>query len=295
MRELALPRLAERTTIRLGGHALAELTLECREDALRVPERLTALGGQMLVLGAGSNILAQDGELPLVLVRCGLTDGPEIVEDSGEHVLVRAGAAVPLPRLLRFCAANGLGGLEGLTGIPGSVGGAIAMNAGSFGCETCARLERATVFDGLCLREFTRDMFCYGYRHTLFAGKSSGFMVLDGTFSLTRVARDGIAIIMRRNFLKKKSRQPVTAWSAGCVFKNPAPDVSAGKLLDAAGFRGKSLGGMAFSSLHANFLINEGRGTAAAAFALLDMAREAVARKFGITLETEVRILACPF
>ena len=79
------------------------------------------------------------------------------------------------------------------------------------------------------------------------------------------------------------------------MFKNPAPDVSAGKLLDAAGFRGKSLGGMAFSSLHANFLINEGRGTAAAAFALLDMAREAVARKFGITLETEVRILACPF
>lgn len=65
---------------------------------------------------------------------------------------------------------------------------------------------------------------------------------------------------MRHNFLKKKSKQPVTAWSAGCVFKNPAPDMSAGKLLEQAGFKGKKLGGMAFSSLHANFLINEGEG-----------------------------------
>lgn len=295
MREVLSPSLAERTTIRLGGHALAELTLERREDVEYLSERLKALGGQMMVLGAGSNILAQDGDMPLVLVRCGLEDGPAIVRDDGQTAWVRAGAAVPLPRLLRFCAANGLGGLEGLTGIPGSVGGAIAMNAGSFGCETCALLEEVTVFDGENIRQIPRGMFSYGYRHTIFCGKSAGFIVLDGTFSLTRVARDGISIGMRHNFLKKKSRQPVTAWSAGCVFKNPAPDLSAGKLLDEAGFRGKTLGGMAFSPLHANFLVNEGRGSATAAFALLDMARDAVLRKFGISLETEVRILACPF
>lgn len=92
------------------------------------------------MLGAGSNILAQDGELPLVLVRPQLTHGPEIVGEAGGKVLVRAGAGVPLPRLLRFCAVHGLSGLEGLVGIPGSVGGAIAMNAGAHGVETCEKI-----------------------------------------------------------------------------------------------------------------------------------------------------------
>ena len=99
---------------------------------------------------------------------------------------------------------------------------------------------------------------------------------------------------MRHNFFKKKSKQPVTAWSAGCVFKNPTPEMSAGRLLDEAGFKGRQLGGMAFSTLHANFLINEGKGSATAALALLQEARQAVRQRFGIELEPEVRIVPCP-
>ena len=135
MRETPAPWLAPRTTLRVGGTALAEIVLERLEDVPLLGERLRALGGTPLVLGAGSNILAQDGELPLVLVRPQLTHGPEIVGEAGGKVLVRAGAGVPLPRLLRFCAVHGLSGLEGLVGIPGSVGGAIAMNAGAHGVD----------------------------------------------------------------------------------------------------------------------------------------------------------------
>ena len=98
---------------------------------------------------------------------------------------------------------------------------------------------------------------------------------------------------MRLNYFKKKSTQPVLAWSAGCAFKNPSPELPAGKLLDEAGFRGKRLGGMAFSPMHANFLVNEGKGSASAACELLAQAQEAVQRRNGIGLHLEIQVLSC--
>lgn len=294
MRETASPDLSQRTTLHVGGTAIAELTLESREDAERLPERLRALGGRPLVLGAGSNILARDGELPLVLVRPRFMEGPEVVGEEGGRALVRVGAGVPLPRLLRFCAAQGLSGLEGLVGIPGSVGGAVAMNAGSHGSETGKNILSIEAVIGYSSRRITAEELQFDYRSMRIAGNNEDFIVLNAIFGLTRAERDGISSCMRHNFFKKKSKQPVTAWSAGCVFKNPSPEMSAGKLLDMAGFKGRKLGGMAFSTLHANFLINEGKGNATAALALLQEAREAVLQRFGIQLEPEVRIVPCP-
>ena len=293
MREIASPQLAQRTTLRLGGTAIAELILESAEDVARLPRRLRALGGQPVIIGAGSNILAQDGDLPLVLVRPDFMQGPEVVGEEDEKVLVCAGAAVPLPRLLRFCAEQGLSGLEGLVGIPGTVGGAVAMNAGSFGVETCTKIKNIQIASNGEVLTASAEALHYSYRNLQIADKKNDFIVLEATFGLTRVARDGINNCMRHNFFEKKSKQPVTAWSAGCVFKNPSPDMPAGKLLDQAGFKGKKLGGMAFSTVHANFLINEGRGSAKAALALLQEARDAVREKFGIELELEVRVVPC--
>lgn len=292
MRETLAPCLARLTSIRLGGTGIAELRLETEEDVLLLEERRKQLGGRLFFLGAGTNILAAEGELPVVLVRCALPGEPEVVGERDGRVLVRAGAGVPLPRLLRFCAVRGLGGLEGLVGIPGSVGGAIAMNAGSFGCEVGPHLASVRFYDGTRIREAGGEELSYGYRHMRMPGEAADYLVLSGTFSLTRKAKDDISLFMRHNFFEKKSKQPVTAWSAGCVYKNPAPDRSAGKLLEAAGFRGKALGGMMFSPLHANFLVNTGKGSAPAAFDLMRMAEEEVRRRFAIALEPEVRILS---
>lgn len=294
MREMPAPFLAPRTTLRVGGTAIAEIILERSEDFYLLPDRLKALGGTPLVLGAGSNILAQDGELPLVLIRPFFSDGPVIVGEHEGKVLVRAGAGVPMARLLRFCAVNGLSGLEGLVGIPGSVGGAVAMNAGSHGTETCKNIYNIQMFIDNTIQRINEDALQYGYRTLSINGKKNDFIVLEATFGLTVAERDGICNCMRHNFFKKKSKQPVTAWSAGCVFKNPTPEMSAGRLLDEAGFKGRQLGGMAFSTLHANFLINEGKGSATAALALLQEARQAVRQRFGIELEPEVRIVPCP-
>ena len=294
MREIPRPSLAERTTLRLGGTAIAELVLEDAADLAALSGRLRALGGSPLILGAGSNILARDGDLPLVLVRPRFMQGPDIVGEKDGKILVRVGAGVPLPRLLRFCVAQGLSGLEGLVGIPGSVGGSVAMNAGSFGTETCKYIESIQVVNKETVRRITIDALQYGYRELSIPEEKEGFMVVEATFGLTGAARDGISNRMRHNFFEKKSKQPVTAWSAGCVFKNPAPNMPAGKLLELAGYKGKKLGGMAFSTLHANFLINEGRGSADAALTLLHEAREAVRQRFGLALEPEVRIVPCP-
>ena len=294
MREMPAPFLAPRTTLRIGGTAIAELVLERSEDLDLLPDKLKALGGSPLVLGAGSNILAQDGELPLVLIRPFFNDGPQIVGEHEGKILVRAGAGVPMARLLRFCAVNGLSGLEGLVGIPGSVGGAVAMNAGSHGTETCKNIYTIQAFVDNTIQRISVDALQYGYRTLRINGKKNDFIVLEATFGLTVGERDGICNCMRHNFFKKKSKQPVTAWSAGCVFKNPSPEMSAGRLLDEAGFKGRKLGGMAFSTLHANFLINEGKGSATAALDLLQEARDAVRQRFGIELEPEVRIVPCP-
>lgn len=295
------PVLAHRTTLRLGGRALAEVRAAGPEDLDGLPEALARLGGEPRMLGCGSNILADDGELPVVVVTLA-GDGPFGVEPqiTGEtedgRVLVRVGAAQRLPRLLARLAAWGLGGMEGLAGIPGGVGGAVAMNAGSYGCECGSALHAVTVFSpALGHATLGPERFRYGYRHfsvldTAGAPMDSWFLVTSATFALTRGDGAAIHAAMRGNYLKKKATQPVLAHSAGCVFRNPSPQNPAGKLLDAAGLKGYRIGGMSFSEMHANFMINEGAGTAKDAFSLLQFAKVAVSERFGIDLEMEVKV-----
>ena len=151
IRILPGPALRERTTLKIGGVCRAELVVEREADAERLPDALGETGGRPLVLGWGSNILARDGELDIAVVTPALHQGPEAVRqsvmcDCDEAVFVRCGAGVRLPRLLAWLGAHGLSGLEGLAGVPGSVGGAMAMNAGSYGTEIGARMNRVRVF-----------------------------------------------------------------------------------------------------------------------------------------------------
>ncbi|MDR3176458.1 MAG: FAD-binding protein [Desulfovibrio sp.] len=296
------PRLSERTGIGLGGRALAEVCLDEVSACEKLPALLDSLGGTPAVIGAGSNIIAADGELPLVLIGLRASRKDPVFVKTGEKILVRAEAALPLPALLRAAAARGLGGLEGLTGIPGSVGGAVAMNAGSFGTETGSLLHGLTIFSpGFGVREIEADEAVFSYRSGSFAGLPFGgasggerdrLLVLAATFALVEKGREEVREKMRACYARKKSSQPLAAKSAGCVFKNPSPDHPAGRLLEEAGMKGKGAGGMRFSTLHANFLINEGNGSYAAARDLMDEAVVAVKKTSGLLLEKEVRVWA---
>lgn len=289
MREIVSPSFSRLTTLRLGGSAMALLAPENEADLLRVEGRAWQLGGEILFLGRGSNLLARDGELPIVLVSLRNFQEITTIGERDGLILVRAGAGAPLPRLLRFCLGHGLSGLEGLTGIPGSVGGACAMNAGSFGCETGDRIEAIQALGKDGLNWIGRGDLNFGYRLLKINNSAALPLISAVIFALTKSDKSAIFRQMNLYFMEKKSKQPVNSWSAGCAFRNP-PNLSAGRLLEEAGFRGKRAGGVAFSARHANFLINEGTGTATAALDLLAEAREAVRRRSGILLEPEIRL-----
>ena len=301
------PLLADRTTLRLGGKAMAEIVVRETPDlddlAGLLAEQTARLGGRSMVLGEGSNILAADRDLDLVLVRLEGGGDPEIMEqgDDGnrisevdrEAVRIRVPGALRLPRLLGWCAARGLRGLEPWTGIPGSVGGAVAMNAGSYGLEMAQVLERVLIWTpDRGGRWLDAAALQFGYRRFDSGLDNAVQLVLAAELRVERDEPTEVRTRMRNWFVRKKQTQPITMASAGCVFKNSDAENPAGRLLDQVGLRGFRRGDMAFSERHANFLINLGGGSADDAFALLDLARERVAARFGLELETEVKVLA---
>ena len=286
------PKLSALTSLHLGGVALALVAFETPADLDALPQTVSRIGGEVVPLGGGTNILAADGELPVVLVRCGDETPPVVAGGADDRVLVRVGAGLSLPRLLAWCMKQGLTGLEGMAGVPGNVGGAVAGNAGAHGVDMGVHLQSIEIFSpDRGYRVLRRDEVCCAYRSFgLVEGGLPWFVIASATLALHRGEPAIIRRTMRENIDRKVAVQPVRAWSAGCVFKNPPSGVSAGRLLDEAGFRGKRHGGMCFSDMHANFLVNEGNGSAQAAFDLVREAQGRVLERSGIQLQTEVKL-----
>lgn len=282
----------KRTTLRMGGTALAEIVFTHADDCVQLPDILDSIGGKPLVIGRGSNLLAKDGELPFVILNPAVTTDPVCVDETDETVTVHVGAGYRLPRFLHWCAANGYAGLEGLAGVPGTVGGAVAMNAGSYGCEIVDCLDSVEVFiKNVGTAVFKKTDVVLQYRHFSIPTVNDQPVILSSSFRLYKTDSQKVKKVIDDNLTRKKATQPVAAHSAGCVFKNPAEGVSAGKLLDQCGFKGKIHGGVAFSPLHANFLINVNNGTSKEAFELLQMAQKTVLDASGYSLELEVKVI----
>lgn len=285
------PSLADRTSIGIGGRAIAGVKVPASADLERLPDFLNSLGGQVRVMGRGSNVLAKDGPLPLVLLSPTSASPARAREESDGRALIWAEAGMTLPALLAYAARHGFSGLEGLAGIPGNLGGAIAMNAGSFGAEIGSLVRSVEIFSPrLGLVEKSADELVFSYRSCDLPEHDGWFLILSASLVLKKDSQEDVWKRMRETYAKKRAGQPLTERSAGCAFKNPAPAAPAGLLLDQAGLRGHRLGGMRFSPVHANFLINEAGGTFAEAEELMALAGEKVLSLFGHALETEVRI-----
>lgn len=291
------PKFSERTTLRLGGRAQAEIQLASPEDAADLASELGRHASKPFMLGWGSNLLAVDAALDLAVVS--LAPGEPVLCEpdaccsgqGGERVLVRAPGGLMLPKLVNWAAKLGLSGLESLAGIPGTVGGAVAMNAGSYGSETAGLLTRVRLWDRTSgLRWIGPAQWTARYRGFAPLDVAEPWLVLEAELALVSASPEAVRAKVDEVLARKKATQPVSAATCGCVFKNPE-GASAGKMLDELGFKGKSLGGMGFSPLHANFLVNEGRGTSTAALELISKAREAVRGRFGVELELEVRVV----
>jgi UDP-N-acetylmuramate dehydrogenase len=242
----------------------------------------------VFVIGAGTNLLAPDGRIEGIAVSLKAFRCIELTRDSDENnVVLYAGSGVPLPMLVNFARKYGYSGIEALAGIPGYVGGAVSMNAGSFGMEIKDVIVSVAIMNphgGIVILD--RDKLEFSYRSF---NLPKGSIILSANLILRR---DDPAEVDRRTreFLsRKKAAQPLGELSAGCVFKNPHGD-SAGRLIDAAGCKGMRTGGVEVSSMHANYFINKGGATCRDFMELMEAVKARVKAYSGIDLEPEVKI-----
>ncbi len=276
--------LARHTSWRVGGPARRFYRPADSADLVAFLRRLPA-DEPLLWLGLGSNLLVRDGGFPgTVVATSGRLQG---LAWAGEG-LIRAEAGVSCAAVARFAARAGRVGLEFLAGIPGTLGGALAMNAGAFGGETWRRVRAVETVDRHgTVRERAPEAFDVGYRQvTGPAGEwfLAGLLVVEpGDVAL---AQERIRSLLER----RNATQPIGRPSCGSVFRNPPGDHAA-RLIEAAGLKGRRLGGAQVSEKHANFIINTGDATAADIEGLIEQVREAVRTASGVTLQTEVHIV----
>lgn len=271
--------LARHTTFRIGGPAELLVTATSERALGRL---LGELGGAPFqLLGLGSNVLVPDEGLDGVVLR--LAGGFRRVRLLG--TAVEAGGAVALGRLARLTADASLSGLEALSGFPSTVGGAVYMNAGSYGTEIGDLLEWATVFDRRGRRRrLTVGELGPSYRRTALEG--SGSIVTRARFALARGDRQASLARIEELHRRRWSSLPAGR-HAGSVFRNPEDDY-AGRLIEECGLKGARCGGAQISPKHGNVIVNEDAATAADVLDLMLLARRRVERRCGVRLEPEL-------
>ena len=238
----------------------------------------------LTVLGNASNLIVRDGGiegLTLILTRMNK------ISVTGNRVTAQAGAAYIETTIA--ARDHSLTGLEFAAGIPGSIGGAIFMNAGAYGGETKEVVESATVLlpDGT-VKRLTNEELDFGYRHS--SVQDNHGVVLAATFSLQPGDHDEIAAKMDELNARRAAKQPLDLPSCGSVFKRPT-GYFAGKLIHDAGLQGYTAGGAQVSTKHAGFIVNIDHGTASDYVAVIHHVQQTVKEKFGVSLQTEVRII----
>lgn len=275
----------------MGGYALAEIRIEHPGDWDQWARFWEREGGNFLVLGRGSNLLVQDGNLPLQLVCPPSGPEPEALAHPAGGCVVRVAAGFSLLRLLHWMQRRGLAGLEGLAGIPANVGGAVAMNAGSFGqcIGDCLHRVRCWSPQGGLIWLQREDVECM-YRSFRPKELKKPWIIHEVELCFSSAEKTWTKGRMDEVLWRKAQTQPVGAKTCGCTFKNP-DQAPAGLLLDRCGMRGKRKGGISFSLQHANFLLNQGRGCFDQAMELIVEAKSRVKDRFGVDLELEVQIV----
>lgn len=272
--------LAPYTTYRAGGAAALFLEVDDAADLHLLAEAVSETGIDVLVVGNGSNLLVTDRGFPGVAIRLGPAYGEVTIDGD----TVRAGAAALLPVVARRTVKAGLTGFEWAVGVPGSIGGAVRMNAGGHGSDMSESLRGVRVFD---LRsgkdgDVPVDALELGYRRSAVGPHS---LVTEATLGLQAGDREASQALLSEIVQWRRTNQP-GGQNAGSVFTNPPGD-SAGRLIDAAGCRGRRHGTAEVSPKHANFIQAGPGGSADDVFALMVEVRDAVEAHSGVRLHPE--------
>ncbi len=277
--------LAKLTTFRIGGPAAA-LVLPESEDALcRLLSLLDREGVARTVLGNGSNILASDEGYAGVVI---LTRKLHYFSISEQTITASAGAS--LSALCRAATRRGISGFSPLVGVPATLGGALFMNAGAHGATIGERVlcVRAVPSAGGAPLSLSQGECHFDYRTSAFSRR--GLVILGADLWGERSESHRLLAEEERAVAHRRATQPLHLPSAGSVFRRPPGDY-AGRLIEAAGLKGLSVGGAQVSPLHAGFIVNTGGATAADVKELVRIVTETVRERFGVTLQREIEYL----
>jgi UDP-N-acetylenolpyruvoylglucosamine reductase len=279
---VALGRL---TTVGIGGLAKRF----ARPQSLAELERAIAWaadeGLAVVTVGLGSNLLIADEGVDALALRL---EG-ELASAATEDGLLVAGGGAANAVCLHRARAAGLGGFEFACAIPGTVGGGVQMNAGAYGSDWAAILERALVVSSSTDSGWlTPAELGLSYRHS---DLRAAEVVARVEYRLTPRPVEEIKATVADLVAQRKATQPTNKRTFGSVFKNPPGELGAGRMLELCGLKGHRIGGAVVSPRHANFIENVDGATSADCVALMDEARRRAKEQFGVDLEQEVVFL----
>jgi UDP-N-acetylmuramate dehydrogenase len=289
--------LARFTTMRVGGPADLFATVHNIHELRAIVRFARSRQIPHTLLGRGSNVVIADAGLRGLVIQ-NRAEGSRV---DGDRYYAEAG--VPMARAATETQRAGLSGLEFGLAIPGTVGGAVWANAGAHESDVAAILDSADVLfaDGT-ERRLTTDELGLGYRESRFkrqGGPTSGTaspgasddLVLAATFRLVPADEDAIKLRLDEIRRWRQAHQPLGLPSAGSVFRNPAGGPSAGEIVDELGLKGRRIGGAVVSEKHANFIVNDQKGTAADVRTLAEEIRDEVLARTGTALTFEIVFL----
>ncbi len=280
--------MADYTTARVGGPAPGLLSIHTVEELAETARTLWEMSVPFILLGSGANILVSDKGLDRIVLHNRAHNLR--IDTKGEMPNIYAESGANLGTIARQSALRGLSGMEWAAPVPGTVGGAVYGNAGAHGSDMAESLKLAKILHKTKgLQDWPVEKLDYRYRSSVLKREKLPVVVLSATFNAIKTSREEAWEKIKEFQAHRKSTQPPGA-SMGSMFKNPPGDF-AGRLIEAAGLKGRRIGRAMISPIHANFIINLEGAQANDIWGLMNIAQKAVKEQFGITLEPEIELI----
>ena len=278
--------LKNHTTFKIGGNCIALIEPREVSDIVETIKICRENSIKFFVIGNGSNLLVPDEGYNGVIIK--LKSEFSTIQVEGEYLIVNSGAK--LSEVYTVAYENSLTGFEFASGIPGTIGGAIYMNAGAYGGEMKDIVESVQVLDldNFELRELKNEELEFSYRKSIIQRKN--YIVTTIKLKLQKGNKEEINAVYEDLRERRNSKQPLNFGSAGSTFKRPEGHF-ASKLIEDAGLKGYHINDAWVSEKHSGFIVNKGNASYKEIMELIEYVQKVVFEKFGVKLETEVRIL----
>ena len=280
-------KFKELTTVKMGGDIAYYVEPYSMNDLKEIIDFLKNHRISFKVIGNGSNLICGSNKYNGVVIKLNRLNNYQINDD--DTVYVESGVMIPF--LSRILANEGLSGLEFASGIPGNFGGLTYMNAGAYLKEMKDVIVSVNVLRDNEIITMSNEELDFSYRDSIFKHHPH-WVILSGIIKVERKNKEEILELIENRFQRRKTSQPIEAFSAGSCFRNPS-DNAAWKLIDSIGYRGYKLNGVEVSNKHSNFIVNTGNGKSEDYLAIAYDIQQKIKDKYGINLILEVEKFNC--